>query len=375
MRVLFINSVCGIGSTGRICADLALEYEAKGYEVKIAYGRTDNVPDEFKKFAIRIGTKTDIIIHGLLSRLFDSHGLGSKKATELFLEWADKYNPDVLWLHNIHGYYINYKSLFEWIKKRPLMKVKWTLHDCWAFTGHCTYFSAINCIKWHNGCKNCEQINKYPKSLLLDRSRQNYDKKKEAFLGVKDLTIITPSKWLSNLVKQSYLNCYPIEVHYNRVNYDLFKPTPSQFKEKFDLTTKKVILGVASVWEERKGFNDFLELSKLLDDSFRIVLVGVNKKQKAILPNNIIGIEHTNNLNELAQLYSMADVFVNPSREETFGMTTVEATLCGTKAIVFKGTACEEIINIYGGVAVEQSVDSLYKAIIDTLGNEQRSNF
>ena len=147
MKILMINVVCGIRSTGRICTDLAAEMEAQGHEVKIAYGR-ETVPEKYQKYAVRIGTDWDVKLHGLKSRLLDAHGLGSKKATKHFLDWAEEYKPDLLWLHNIHGYYINYELLFAWIKRRPDMEVKWTLHDCWAFTGHCSHFSFVKCYRW-----------------------------------------------------------------------------------------------------------------------------------------------------------------------------------------------------------------------------------
>ena len=172
MKVLMINVVCGIRSTGRICTDLATELEKEGHEVKIAYGR-EYVPEEFKRFAVRIGNDFEVKIHGIKSRVFDNHGLGSTKSTKEFLKWAEEYNPDMLWLHNIHGYYINYELLFSWIKRRTNMKIKWTLHDCWAFTGHCAYFSMIDCDKWISGCSNCPQKRKYPESIIIDDSRNN----------------------------------------------------------------------------------------------------------------------------------------------------------------------------------------------------------
>lgn len=360
MKVLMINSVCGIGSTGRICTDLAQQLEHDGDEVKIAYGRDENVPEPFRKYAVRIGGNKDVRLHGLRTRILDAHGFGSKKATHRFLEWAEKYQPDLLWLHNIHGYYINVEMLFTWIKRHPEMQVKWTLHDCWAFTGHCTYFTVAGCDKWKTNCGHCPQKSRYPASRLRDNSSHNFNRKKKAFTGVTNMTLITPSQWLADLVKQSYLAEYPVEVHYNKVNTNIFKPTPSDFRKKYGLENKKIVLGVASGWDERKGLNDFIELSKMLDDSYTIVLVGLSKKQIYEMPQKIRGITRTDVPNELAAIYTAADVFVNPSREETFGMTTVEAQACGTKAIVYKDTACEEIVKTMGGEAVAPDVNSLY---------------
>lgn len=367
MKVLMINSVCGIGSTGRICTDLAQEFEKSGHEVKIAYGREEKVPDAFRKYAVRIGSAMDVKLHGLRTRLLDEHGFGSKAATKKFLEWAESYQPDLLWLHNIHGYYINVELLFAWIKKHPKLEVKWTLHDCWAFTGHCAYFTMADCNKWKTHCEHCKQKEKYPTSKGLDNASHNFERKKRAFTGVAHMTLITPSQWLADLVKQSFLSEYPIEVHYNKIDTSVFKPTPSDFRKKYGLEGKKVILGVASTWDERKGLADFLELAKMLDEQYAIVLVGLSKKQIEEMPEKIMGITRTDSPNELAAIYTAADVFVNPSREETFGMTTVEAKACGTKAIVYKDTACEEIARTMAGEVVEPDVRKLYTAITGKL--------
>lgn len=364
MRVLFVNSVCGIRSTGRICTDLARELEAQGHECKIAYGRVDEVPEQFQKYAVRIGTDFGMKLHGLRTRLLDEHGFGSKAATQKFLRWAEEYDPDMLWLHNIHGYYINVELLFDWIKSRPDMQVKWTLHDCWAFTGHCTHFTFAKCDQWKNGCVSCPEKHRYPASVLVDNCKENYARKKTAFCGVGNMTLITPSQWLANLVKQSFLKEYPVEVHYNKIDTTVFKPTPSGFREKHGLDNKKIILGVASVWDERKGLKDFFKLADMLDDAYRIVLVGLSEEQIKSLKPNMLGIRRTNSTKELAEIYTAADVFFNPSVEETFGMTTVEALACGTKAIVYEGTACEEIANAMGGIVMPRHIEAVYARIL-----------
>ena len=278
MKILQINSVCGIRSTGRICTDLADILEQNGHECKIAYGR-EIVPEKYKKYAVRIGSDKDVKIHALESRLFDNAGFGSKKATEKFIKWVKEYNPDIIHLHNIHGYYINIEILFEYLAEvdKPVV---WTLHDCWAFTGHCAHYSYVKCCRWQNGCNNCPQKNRYPSSFLIDRSQRNWFKKKKLFTSVKNMTLVTPSKWLANEVKQSFLGKYPIKVIPNGIDLNFFKPTPSDFREKNGLVGKKVILGVASAWDFKKGLNDFVELSKILDDNYKIVLVGLSEKQK-----------------------------------------------------------------------------------------------
>lgn len=362
MRALFINSVCGIRSTGRICAELASELETRGYEVRIAYGR-EEVPEPLRERAVRIGSDLDTKLHGLRTRLLDEHGLGSRAATKRFLAWAEEYDPDLLWLHNLHGYYINYELLFGWIKSRPDMEVRWTLHDCWAFTGHCSHFTVAGCEKWKAHCSHCVQKRRYPASLLRDNCSDSFDRKKAAFTGVPHMTLIAPSQWLADLVGQSFLREYPVEVRYNTIDTNVFKPTPSDFRARHGLEDKTIILGVASVWDDRKGLDDFIRLSSMLEDRYAIVLVGLSKKQLAALPAGILGVERTNSPGELAEIYTAADVFVNPSREETFGLTTLEAHACGTPVIVYKGTACEEIAQSFGGVTVVPSHVSLLQTI------------
>ncbi len=334
MRVLMINVVCGIRSTGRICTDLAAEMEAEGHEVKIAYGR-ETVPEQYRKYAVRIGNNLNVDIHGVKSRLLDKHGLGSKHATKKFIKWADGYDPDLLWLHNIHGYYINYELLFKWIKSRPDMQVKWTLHDCWAFTGHCSYFTMANCDRWKTECNNCPQTKRYPASLFADNSKNNYSRKHNSFTGVRNMTLITPSKWLADLVKQSFLKDYPVEVRYNTIDTSVFKPTPSDFRKRYGLTDKKIILGVASTWDDRKGIDDFIQLSNMLEDDYKIVLVGLTDKQIKALPRIILGLPRTNSTKELAEIYTAADVFVNPTHEDNYPTTNLEAQACGTPSITY----------------------------------------
>lgn len=364
MRVLLINEVCGTGSTGRICVDIAKEYEAKGDTVKIAFGRNINVPEECEKYAVPIGNKPNVYWHVFMTRLFDRHGLASKMATKRFLKWADEYNPDLLWLHNIHGYYINYEILFAWIKSRPDMRVKWTLHDCWAFTGHCVHFTYVRCSKWKDGsCSSCPERKQYPKSVLVDNSANNVRRKKKSFTDVKDMTIITPSNWLAKLVKESFLKDYPVEVRHNTIDTSVFKPTQSDFRERYGLQDKKIILGVANNWELRKGFEDFIELAKRIDGNWIIVLVGdLNKKQISMLPDNIIAYGRTDNQRELAEIYSAADVYVNTSLEEAFGLTTIEAVACGTLPVVYRGTACEEVaLNNHGCVVDAGDIEGILR--------------
>ena len=369
MKILMINSFCGLGSTGRICTDLADTLSEQGHKVKIAYGR-DYVPEKYQKYAVRIGTDLDVRLHGVQTRIFDNQGFCSKKATEKFLEWADNYNPDIVHLHNIHGYYINIEMLFAWIKKRPDLKVIWTLHDCWTFTGHCTYFTMVKCDRWKTGCHNCPQKKEYPKSLLLDNSKNNWLSKKSLFTGIKHMTIVTPSHWLAGLVKQSFLKEYPVKVINNGIDTDVFKPTPSNFRQQYHLENKKVILGVASTWDKRKGLDDFIKLSEMLDENYKIVLVGLSDKQMKMIPDKILGITRTNSTKELAEIYTAADVFLNPSYEETMGLVTIEAIACGTPVVTSDCTAIPEFVTKNTGLIFHSRNNnincSLIKEIIDS---------
>ena len=365
MKILMINVSCGTGSTGRICTDLADALEKKGHTVKIGYGR-DAVPQKYQKYAIRIGNDLDVNTHALKARLFDRIGFGSKRATEKFIEWVKEYDPDVIHLHNIHGYYINIEVLFNYLKTCG-KKIIWTLHDCWPFTGHCAFFDYVGCTKWKTGCDHCSQKTEYPARVGIDRAKRNYGVKKELFSGVHNLTIVTPSEWLAELLKESFLAEYPVKVIHNGVDTSTFLPTKSNIKDRFGIGEDiKVVLGVASVWDRRKGLEDFLKLSKLLDEKYKIVLIGLNKKQIEKLPNNILGIERTENIQELVAWYSAADVFVNPTYEDNYPTTNLEAIACGTPVITYDTGGSGESAELYGSIIRKQDVDSIVKALEDS---------
>lgn len=362
MKVLMINTVCGIRSTGRICTDLAVELEKRGYEVKIAYGRED-VPEQYQKYAVRIGNDLDVRIHGLQARLYDNAGFGSKFATKKFINWVKDYNPDIIHLHNIHGYYINVEILFEFLRNCG-KKIIWTLHDCWTFTGHCVYFDYISCNRWKSGCDNCQQKREYPSSIIVDNSKKNYEKKKNIFTGIPNMTLVTPSKWLDELIKKSYMSEYPVEVIYNGVDTSIFKPTESDFKERYKLKDKKIVLGVAAIWDRRKGLDTFVELSKILPDEYKIVIVGLTIEQLKDLPKNIVGITRTNSVQELAAIYSSADVFVNPTLEDNYPTTNIEAIACGTPVITYATGGSVESATLYGKVVEQGNIKELADAIV-----------
>ncbi len=370
MRILMINSVCGIRSTGRICTDLTSALEKEGNEVKIAYGR-EVVPEYFQKYSVKIGNNFDIMIHGIKSRLFDYHGFASKKQTEKFLRWIDEYNPDVIHLHNIHGYYINIELLANYLKTCG-KKIIWTLHDCWSFTGHCAYFDFVQCDKWKTGCRKCSIKGDYPASFI-DNSAKNYLKKKKLFTDIPNLTIVTPSQWLADLVKQSYLKDYPVVVINNGVNTDIFSPKISNIKEKYNISHKKVVLGVAAIWDKRKGLNDILELRKILNDEYVIVLIGLTKEQLSVLPENVTGIPRTNSAEELAQWYSCADVFLNPTYEDNYPTTNLEAIACGTPVVTYNTGGSVESASLYGAIAEKGDINKL-KSLIENNDFTKKQN-
>lgn len=362
MKILHINSVCGVTGTGRIVTDLYDAAVSQGYECRIAYGehKYHNVSGD--RQTMEIGTIKDCRTHALMTRMWDMQGFGSRRATKAFLQKVDDYQPDVIHLHNLHGYYINIEELFQYLKRKKV-KVVWTLHDCWAFTGHCVYFQNIGCVRWKEGCHDCPLVREYPASFFLDRSQKNYIKKKELFTGVKNMTILVPSHWLEERVRQSFLQDYDVRVVYNGINLETYKPRKSDFRIKYGLKKTFIVLGVANVWSERKGLNIFFELAEILGEEYRIVLVGLNQEQIASLPEKVLGLPKTDSAAELAQIYTAADVFVNPSREETFGLTVAEAMACGTWPIVYSNTACAEVVERGTGQAVEGGIRELAAAI------------
>lgn len=342
MKILMINSVCGIRSTGRICTDLADALERQGHDVKIAYGR-ETVPQKYQKYAIKIGSDFSVKADALKTRLFDNAGFNSKSATKKFLKWVDKYDPDIIHLHNLHGYYINVQLLFEYLKKAN-KKVIWTLHDCWAFTGHCSYFDVAKCERWKTKCVDCPLKHSYPKAII-DRSNRNHENKKRLFSTLSNMTIVTPSKWLAGLVGQTFLNKYQTVVINNGIDLTVFKPTESDFRKKHGLEDKKIVLGVASPWSGRKGLYDFLKLSEMLDEKYKIVLVGLTQEQIYKIPENILCISKTNNAQELAEIYTAADVFVNPTHSDNYPTVNLEAQACGTPVITYKTGGSPESTN------------------------------
>ena len=368
MKVFQINTF-GNKSTGKIAVDIYKTLKANGYDGIIAYARNqieDSVPH------IIIGNKFDVYAHGIMTRLTDKTGFYSKRATLHLIDKIKEYDPDVIHLHNIHGYYINIEILFNYLKVCG-KKVIWTLHDCWAITGHCCYVDFCGCGRWKSGCYDCPKINTYPKSLK-DGSRWNYMRKKELFCGVPDMTLVSVSNWLDGIVSQSYLNKYRHVVIHNGIDLDRFKPTQSDFRRLNGLEDKYIILGVASEWSARKGFEDFLRLADMLDENYRIVLVGLNDKQIKRLKPNMLGIRRTNSVRELAEIYSAADVFFNATYEDNYPTVNLEAIACGTSVITYNtGGSPEGVPHGCGMVVDKGDIEAAARLMKKGLGKPDES--
>lgn len=349
--LLQINVVANSGSTGRIAEDIGKLAISQGWKSYIAYGRGDS--NSCSQLIPINNCKLDFYIHAIQTRLLDNHGLASSHNTKKLIKIIKKINPDIIHLHNIHGYYINYPILFKYLFQAKI-PIVWTLHDCWSYTGHCSHYSYIKCNQWLSGCFNCPQRKRYPTSWFIDRSQKNYNLKKRYFTSLNNLTIITVSKWLEKEVKKSFLKNLPIYTIYNGIDTDIFKPQNISKSEKgINLNNKFIILGVANVWDNYKGLKDFIKVRESLSKDYIIILIGLNSKQIEELPNGIIGIQRTNNMTELAQYYSIADVYLNTSVEETYGMTTCESMACGTPVIVYNSTALPELVTKETGFVVE----------------------
>jgi glycosyltransferase involved in cell wall biosynthesis len=349
--LLQINVVVNCGSTGRIAEEIGQTAMAQRWKSVIAFGR-DERPSQSE--LIKIGNNWDMRMHGLQTRLFDRHGLASKSATKKLVQQIEKINPQIIHLHNIHGYYLNIEILFRFLKQANI-PVVWTLHDCWPITGHCVYFDYAGCEKWKTKCSRCPQKTTYPASYFIDRSEKNFKLKNELFSSVSNLTLVPVSNWLANILKKSFLKNTLVKVIHNGINTGIFQPASNQiFRTEYKLNDKFIILGVASVWSPRKGLKDFVELSKRLSSNFQIIIVGLTKKQIKKIPKNMIGIEKTENIQQLVELYTTSDIFLNPTYEDNFPTTNLESMACGTPVITYKTGGSPEAINEHTGVVVEK---------------------
>ncbi len=359
-KLLVVSAAFNCGAPGRIVEQTGLLAQANGWQVEGVHGcRHYNTS---KLSTLEVTSLIQERCHAIRSYLFDGQGLGGRHYTVGVVEKIKTFNPDVIHLHNIHGYYINYDVLFRYLKEanKPIV---WTFHDFWPITGHCVHFYFNGCEKWKTGCHHCKFHTEYPFSII-DKSERNYQLKKNLFTGINDVTLVPVSNWVASKLEDSFLGEYPIKVIHNGVDVDLFHPRDMATKQAFGIKSKYVLLGVASPWSEMKGFDDYMLLRERLSDEYTIVMVGLTHKQIEKLPDGIVGIERTQDQEELANYYSMADVVLNLSYQETFGMTTVEGLACGTPGIVYNRTASPELINDETGKMVEAGdIDGLVSAV------------
>lgn len=356
LRVVQINVTCGIGSTGKICTSISKLLTHNGIENYILYTEgTSNCRE-----GIKYATKFDLKFQALLSRICGNYGFESKRLTRKLIGLLDKINPDVVHLHNIHGHNCNLEILFSYLKRKEI-KIFWTFHDCWAFTGYCSHFSMCKCEQWIKGCTSCCQKNRV--SWFFDRSKLIYDKKRK-ITEDSDLTIITPSMWLEKMVQKSFYSHFPIKVINNGIDLSIFEPTESDFKERYNIKNKYMVLGVAFDWGEKKGLDIFIKLAKDLPEKYQVVLVGVSSKLEKCLPHNIVTIRRTESQRELAGVYTSADIFVNPTREEVLGLVNIEALACGTPVITFNSGGSPECIDEHCGKVVRYND---YEGILESV--------
>ena len=365
MKVAQIN-MFPYGSTGNIMHKIAETARQEGHKARTY----STIPYDKDKMIIRDNTKDSYIwgsflenkLHCYLAVIFGRNGCFSHFGTWQLIKELKDFKPDIIHLHNLHKFCINLPMLFNYIKKNNIAVV-WTLHDCWAFTGQCPHFTLAKCDKWRTGCYDCPQINVYPKSLR-DNSKRMYKLKKKWFTNIKNMTLVTPSEWLAGLVKQSFLKDYPVKVINNAIDLNVFKPTESDFRKKYNCENKYMLLGVAFGWGKRKGLDVFIELSKRLNDNYQIVLIGTDSEVDKQLPDNIITIHKTQNQTELAEIYTAADLFVNPTREENYPTVNMEAIACGTPVLTFRtGGSPETIDRTCGSVVDCDDIDALEQEI------------
>ena len=364
MKILQVNTVYGKGSTGKIALGIHDLCKEQGHECISAYRYAESKDGAFPD-TITASTWLDCHIHNRIVRYTNMQGCFSHICTAMFLSKVSRFKPDIIHLHNLHGSYLNFPLLFRYIKKNRIPTV-WTLHDCWAFTGQCPHFTMAGCNKWQSGCHHCPQIHSYPKTYV-DQSRFMWKLKRKCFTGVENMTLVAPSKWLAGLVKQSFLKDYPVKVINNGIDLNIFSPTESSFRQDHGIAADEyMLLGVAFGWGEQKGLDVFMDLAGRLPEKYKIVLVGTDEAVDKILPKNIISIRRTNSQRELAEIYSAADLFINPTREDTFPTVNIEALACGTPVITFNTGGSPEIIDSSCGCVVKSnSVTELLEIISD----------
>ena len=375
-KLLQINPVLRTNtSTGRIMQEIGELAMANGWESYIAYSYGRDGMKPCQSNLLPIGNKWDVALHGVITRLFDAHGLVSQIATQKLVKQIEELKPDVIHIHNIHGYFLNYQILFNFLVQSDI-PVIWTIHDCWLYTGHCYYYTFIGCNKWQTGCGHCPQQRKFPASWLIDRSRRNYIDKEKAFTSLPKglLTLVPVSEWMAGEMNRSFLSGCDIRVIHNGIDTVTFSPqNGSALLARYGLEGKHILLGVASIWSREKGLDDFLRLSTMLTPDECIVLVGVDEHTAKRLPANIIPIRRTENVRQLAQLYSVATAFVNPTWQDNYPTVNLESISCGTPVVTYRTGGSPESVTPQTGMVVSQGdVDALLRSVrqIEHLGKE-----
>lgn len=358
--LLQIGSSLNCGAPGKIAEQIGMLAMSRGWDVYMAHGVRHSNPSQLK--TIPMVTPHEERVHALYSLLLDRHGLGPDGKTKKLVEWIKEHKPDVIHLHNIHGYFLNYKTLFDYLVTTDI-PVVWTLHDCWPFTGHCAYFDSADCLRWKNGCYDCPLRKDYPKSMFIDRSKKNYELKKRLFTGLRNCVMVPVSGWLGNITKESFMGTYPVHVIHNGIDLNVFRPVKTDLRQRLGIVPDKiVVLGLAAPWVPRKGYDDMIRMSE--DKDFQVVMVGVSAEQKEVLPKNIISVTRTSNQQELVEYYNIADVFVNPSYSDNFPTTNLEALACGTPVITYRTGGSPEAVDESTGIVVDQgNFEGLVKSI------------
>lgn len=363
INIVEINST-NYASTGNIMNNIAFNIDSDDYKVYTACKNSKESRKHLKDNQILFGIPFERVLTSYLTHITGLRDHFNYLGTYLFIKKLKKINPNLIHLHVLHDDFINIKMLFKYIKTNNI-PVIWTFHDCSAMTGQCPYFDMVNCDKWIDGCYDCPQIHGDVDSLFFDTSKYIWIYRKKIFTSLNDLTIVTPSKWLSSLVKKSFFRYYDVKVINNGINLSTFKYRDNSFKKDYSIDNKYLVLGIANVWSKRKGLDVFVELAKGLPNNYQIVLVGTNDEIDKVLPSNIISIHRTYNQEELVNIYSSADVFVNPTREENFPTVNIESLACGTPVITFKTGGSPEILDKTCGIVVEKDdIESMKKSII-----------
>ena len=370
-RLLHINTALNTGSHGRICEQISMLAAQKGWESTIVHGARYVNKSQFDD--IQVTERLDEIWHGIRSYLLDNHGLNSICQTKTLIKKIQQLQPDVIHLHNIHGYYLNYKVLFSFLAESKI-PVVWTLHDCWSMTGHCAQFEQYGCEKWKTGCHDCAYVKKeYPRSFI-DRSQRNYLIKKQCFTSVENMTVVPVSYWLENIVRQSFLSKYPVKVIHNGIYIDKFCPKNNEDLRRQLMGDKKaIILGVASTWDADKGIQDFVALSQIPD--YQVVMVGVKDSLKKKLPQSVITVAKTDSQEKLAEYYSLADVLVNPTYKDTFPTVNLEAMACGTPVITYQTGGSPESVTKETGIVVAKGDFNHLREAIETVIDKGKDSY